>query len=78
MTREEALEILKNDTVDTSDDWCEAFEMAIASLEAWGKVKAEIDEFTDIFKDGEFYIKNSNVKRIIDRYLQDETDEDNT
>ena len=33
MNREEALEILKNDTVDTSDDWCEAFEMAIKALE---------------------------------------------
>lgn len=33
MSREEALEILKNDTVDTSDDWCEALDIAIKALE---------------------------------------------
>ena len=32
-------------------------------------IKAEIDEKTEIHKDGEFYIKNIDVKRIIDKHI---------
>ncbi len=46
-------------------------DMAIRSLEAWEKVKAEIDEKTEIHSDGEFYIKNFDVKRIIDKHLSE-------
>jgi hypothetical protein len=47
----------------------ECLNMAIKSLEAWEKVKKEIDEATEIHSDGEFYIKNFDVKRIIDKHL---------
>lgn len=33
-------------------------------------IKAEIDKATDIHADGEFYIKNIDVKRIIDKHLK--------
>lgn len=32
------------------------------------QIRAEIDEQTEIHSDGEFYIKNIEVKRIIDKY----------
>ncbi len=32
------------------------------------KIRAEIDDATEIHSDGEFYIKNIDVKRIIDKY----------
>lgn len=32
------------------------------------KIRAEIDHVTEIHSDGEFYIKNFDVKRIIDKY----------
>ena len=32
------------------------------------KIIAEIDDATEIHSDGEFYIKNIDVKRIIDKY----------
>lgn len=32
------------------------------------KIRAEIDRKTEIHSDGEFYIKNIDVKRIIDKY----------
>ena len=34
------------------------------------KIKAEIDEQTEIHSDGEFYIKNIDVKRIIGKYAE--------
>lgn len=50
-------------------DYKEALQMAIKSLEAWELVKQEIDEASEIHSDGEFYIKNFDVKRIIGRHL---------
>lgn len=35
------------------------------------KVKEEIDEQTEMHADGEFYIKNIDVKRIIDKHLKE-------
>lgn len=49
----------------------EAKEMAIKSLEAWEKVKIEIDEATEMLPDGDFYIKNLDVKRIFDKHLSE-------
>ena len=37
--------------------------------EAIDAIRAEIDEKTEIHPDGEFYIKNIDVKRIIDRHI---------
>ena len=71
MTIEEAIERLKDDTPDTSDAWCDALDMATRSLEAWEKVKADIDKLTEIHNDGEFYIKNIDVKRIIVKHLKE-------
>ena len=49
----------------------ECLNMAIRSLEAWEKCKLEIDKQTEIHVDGELYIKNIDVKRIIDKHLQE-------
>ena len=35
------------------------------------KIRAEIDDATEIHSDGEFYIKNIDVKRIIDKYQEE-------
>ena len=34
------------------------------------KIRAEIDDATEIHSDGELYIKNIDVKRIIDKYKE--------
>lgn len=39
--------------------------------EVLDKIRAEIDDATEIHSDGEFYIKNIDVKRIIDKYKGD-------
>lgn len=36
--------------------------------EAWMKVVSEVDQHTDIHSDGEFYIKNFDVKKIVAEY----------
>jgi hypothetical protein len=38
------------------------------------KIRAELDEQTEIHSDGEFYIKNIDVKRIIDKYTKGESE----
>lgn len=45
-----------------------ALEELQAHREAWEKVRAEIDQHTEIHSDGEFYIKNFDVKKIITEY----------
>lgn len=45
-----------------------------AHREAWEKVKSEVDQHTDIHSDGEFYIKNFDVKKIIAEYRPKEGD----
>ena len=40
--------------------------------EVLDKIRAEIDEQTEIHSDGEFYIKNIDVKRIIDKYRKEQ------
>lgn len=42
--------------------------------EAWEKVKSEVDQHTEIHSDGEFYIKNFDVKKIIAEYRPKEGD----
>lgn len=45
-----------------------------AHREAWEKVKSEVDQHTEIHSDGEFYIKNFDVKKIIAEYRPKEGD----
>ena len=40
------------------------------------KIRAEIDDATEIHSDGEFYIKNIDVKRIIDKYKAESEDKE--
>ena len=40
------------------------------------KIRAEIDHVTEIHSDGEFYIKNIDVKRIIDKYKAESEDKE--
>lgn len=42
--------------------------------EAWMKVVSAIDQHTEIHSDGEFYIKNFDVKKIIAEYRPKEGD----
>ena len=39
-----------------------------AHREAWMKVVSEVDQHTEIYSDGEFYVKNFDVKKIISEY----------
>ena len=55
------------------------FKEAIKALEQepiLDKIRAEIDHVTEIHSDGEFYIKNIDVKRIIDKYKYKAESED--
>ena len=45
-----------------------------AHREAWEKVVSAIDQHTEIHSDGEFYIKNFDVKKIIAEYRPEEGD----
>lgn len=45
-----------------------------ANREAWMKVISAIDQHTEIHSDGEFYIKNFDVKKIIAEYRPKEGD----
>ena len=45
-----------------------------AHREAWMKVVSEVDQHTEIHSDGEFYIKNFDVKKIIAEYRPKEGD----
>lgn len=45
-----------------------------AHREAWMKVVSAIDQHTEIHSDGEFYIKNFDVKKIIAEYRPKEGD----
>lgn len=47
---------------------CIALEMAIASLEAWEKVKAEIDAYLVVEEFGTAY--RQDIRAIIDKHLQ--------
>ena len=49
-------------------------EEAIKHAEAWMKVVSAIDQHTDIHSDGEFYVKNFDVKKIIAEYRPKEAD----
>jgi hypothetical protein len=44
----------------------------VCSTNVIEQIRAEIDEQTEIHSDGEFYIKNIEVKRIIDKYMKGE------
>ena len=72
MTIKDAIFVLN--CVEAHNGICnEAKEMAIKSLEAWENCMIEIDKQTEIHADGEFYIKNIDVKRIIDKHLAEVT-----
>lgn len=45
-----------------------------AHREAWMKVVSEIDQHTEIHSDGELYVKNFDVKKIIAEYRPKEGD----
>ena len=45
-------------------------------IEVLDKIRAEIDDATEIHSDGEFYIKNIDVKRIIDKYKAESEDKE--
>ena len=45
-----------------------------AHREAWMKVISAIDQHTEIHSDGEFYIKNFDVKKIVAEYRPKEGD----
>lgn len=83
MIREKAIEILKRKTTipndgEDFDDISDAFNMAIASLEAWGEIKQEIN---DLFSKPACYMPNYDAYKmflkIIDRHLQEVQDADN-
>ena len=50
----------------------EAIDVAINVLGVIPKIKQEIDEKTEIHQDGKLYIKNIDVQRIINKYLEGE------
>ena len=45
-----------------------------AHREAWMKVVSEVDKHTELHSDGEFYVKNFDVKKIIAEYKSKEGD----
>lgn len=75
MTIDEAIKELKTVYLGDSIKMREAKNMAIEALEelqahreAWIKVISEIDQHTEVHSDGEFYVKNFDVKKIIAAY----------
>ena len=64
MTREEAIKILE--TIPTISEQVDALEIAIRSLEAWDKVKNDLD---DLWLKG--YSPHTEVMEIIDRHLKE-------
>lgn len=72
MTIEETKEVIEQDIPCELDaDLIEALHMAIASLEAWDKVRQEIN---DLFEKPAFYMPNYDAYKmfleIIDKHLQ--------
>ena len=72
MTINEAIKELKIEYLGDSEKMKQAKDVAVKALEelqayreAWMKVVSEIDQHTEIHGDGEFYIKNFDVKKII-------------
>lgn len=43
--------------------------------EAWMKVVSEVDQHTEIHSDGEFYVKNFDVKKIVAEYRPKDSEE---
>ena len=81
MTREEAKAWLEHhfDPIPDGTKQSEAVSLAIKALEQepiLDKIRAEIDDATEIHSDGEFYIKNIDVKRIIDKYETESEDKE--
>lgn len=77
MTNEEAIaygnRVINLGLNDETQSFCEvaikALEELQAHREAWMKVVSAVDQHTDIHSDGEFYIKNFDVKKIIAEYV---------
>lgn len=81
MTIDEALEemdtlFIPRDGI--QDKLADAYDMSIASLEAWGKVKAEIEDMLETLSDGgdDWFTaeKLNDVLEIIDKHLQEVTE----
>ena len=80
MTTQEAIEILKidslSDTEKEADKFCRAFTMAIRSLEAWEKCRQEIDSkiydisTEDTYDDGKS-VGLIQALEIIDKHLKE-------
>jgi len=56
----------KMSIIDFIDAYTE--EGVTAADDVLDRIRAEIDHVTEIHSDGEFYIKNIDVKRILDKY----------
>ena len=81
MTINEAIKELKIEYLGDSEKMKQAKDVAVKALEelqanreAWMKVVSELDQYTEIHSDGEFYIKNFDVKKIIAEYRPKEGD----
>jgi len=81
MTTDEAIKELKIEYLGDSEKMKQAKDVAVKALEelqahreAWMKVVSEVDQHTEIHSDGEFYIKNFDVKKIIAEYRPKEGD----
>ena len=81
MTINEAIKELKIEYLGDSEKMKQAKDVAVKALEelqanreAWMKVVSEVDQHTEIHSDGEFYIKNFDVKKIIAEYRPKESD----
>ena len=78
MTTQEAIEILKidslSDTEKEADKFCRAYNMAIRSLESWEKVKEEAKAFKEkehTYDYGGFDRAFDGIMDIIDKHLKE-------
>ena len=82
MTLEEVIKELKIEYLGDSEKMKQAKDVAVKALEelqahreAWMKVVSEVDKHTEIHSDGELYIKNFDVKKIIAEYKPKESEQ---
>lgn len=75
MTIDEAIKELKIEYLGDSEKMKQAKDVAVKALEelkahreAWMKVVSAIDQHTEIHSDGELYVKNFDVKKIVAEY----------
>lgn len=72
MTNQEAIELIKVAQAEVEwscpMDYAAAFDLAIKSLEAWEKVKAEIEQLPTDYCGGYIGLDKREILRIIDKY----------